>query len=195
MNNVIDLRKFKNPPADEKEQRLEMMNINMRNVVDLRYANNAPSPSVMRKRPSELEYAKNIMGNTNSEEKSNQEEKILIEQSVGEENFLTAEEIQQYVNPQRRQLLNLALIGTGAFVLGLIAKAFGFPNFFKPKVNKSEILATSLEPEKIKLESDFQKIEFQKEAEFKNWKVVERKKGELVFIDKEAREEVLILDL
>jgi len=113
------------------------------------------------------------------------EEKIEEKNVKEEETYLTEEDILEginsqnitHINPQKRQLLKFLLVGSGAFALGLLAKSLGFSGLF----SKSEI--------KSGLESVPQK-----EADFKNWRVIEQKE-QLVFIDKKTNEDILILDL
>ena len=117
------------------------------------------------------------------------EEKIEEKNAKEEETYLTEEDILEginsqnitHINPQRRQLLKFLLVGSGAFALGLLAKSLGFSGLFSKSELKSEI--------KSGLESGPQK-----EADFKNWRVIEQKE-QLVFIDKKTNEDILILDL
>jgi len=100
----------------------------------------------------------------------------------GEEKNAKEEEI-THINPQRRQLLKFILAGSGAFVLGLLAKSAGFSGLFSKSENKSGGSQTS-----SGLESGSQK-----ETDFKNWRVIE-KNNQVTFIDRKTNEEVLILD-
>lgn len=84
-----------------------------------------------------------------------------------------------YINPQRRQFLKFILVGSGAFILGLLTKSLGLSGLF----SKSKKTQTSSE-----LDS-----ELQTEKDFKNYTIVESN-NQTIFIDKKTNEEVFILD-
>ncbi len=75
------------------------------------------------------------------------------------------------VNPERRKFLKFLLIGGGAFLIGLLTRFLGPASkiFKKPGAEEPQ------------------------EKDFSNWRVVEQKE-KLIFIDKKANEEVMILD-
>lgn len=110
-----------------------------------------------------------------------------------QENYLTAKDIQDYnqksdpgkdqevSNPEKRKLLKFILLAGGGFILGRlfspVLKLFSPPDSRPAFDFSSEQQPTSLT----------------KESEFKNFKVVE-KNNKMVFVDKQANEEVLELD-
>ncbi len=94
-------------------------------------------------------------------------------QPIDEENCLTEEEVQEHMDPQRRQLLKFLLVGSGTFLLGLLTRFLGFD---------SKLFSDSKESEKSQIEKDFE-----------SWKIIEGK-NKIAFVDKKTGKEVLILD-
>jgi len=124
------------------------------------------------------------------------------------------------LNPERRNFLKLLLISSGAFLLGLLGRSFKpVTKFFSSssfEVNNASASpsggSAQVNPELLRLSDVSPLIEgsgpaspsmstdrqaggvkTEKETDFKNFKVIE-KKDSIVFIDKKANEEILILD-
>lgn len=122
------------------------------------------------------------------------------------------------VNSERRNFLKLLLISSGAFLLGLLGRSFKpVTKFFSGhsfEVNNASASPSRLEsakraggsaqagPEPFCSSDVSPLIEgsgpappkgHELETDFKNFKVIE-KKDSMVFIDKKANEEILILD-
>lgn len=112
------------------------------------------------------------------------------------------------VNPERRKFLKVLLIGGGGFLLGRLLKpitklfsssSFEVNNSFAqtgPPVDEagSDLLLRSSDVSPLIEGSGPAPPEGQEqETDFKNFKVIEKKES-MVFIDKKANEEILILD-
>jgi len=107
------------------------------------------------------------------------------------------------LNPERRNFLKLLLLGGGAFSLGLLGRSFKpVTKFFSGhsfEVNSSSAQVNSEPPcssdvsPLIKGSGPALPKGDEKEADFENFKVIEKKES-MVFIDKKANEEILILD-
>jgi len=167
MNNVIDLRNQEEEESVEEKENYLTIN----NVVDLR---NQKSEEIL------------------------EEKKEIIEGDEGGVEEERADEI----DTEKRKFLKFLLIGTGTFVLGALTRFLGIgsaPQFLKNyansenkeadfgdwKINEKE--GENLESEKLLVDKENEKVDFG------DWKI-DKRENELVFTDKKANEEILILD-
>lgn len=88
------------------------------------------------------------------------------------------------VNSDRRKFLKFLSLGGGAFILGFLTRSFG------PLSKLFSKSSFEISPDELKNQSN---SATQKETDYKNFKVIEKKES-MVFIDKKANEEILILD-
>jgi len=211
--NIIDLRNNKKEKSIEKENYLteidvlQYINSPKNNIINLRNLKNLKEKENIEKDYSASSNLKDNVVNSISQKK----EEILEweEEEKKEEQVVNSLQCINPVDIERRKLLKFLLIGAGTFILGALTRFLGIgstPQLLKNYANsESEKSLFDKENNKANLENqeinEKENLENEKllvnkenkEADFGNWKI-NKKNNELIFTDKKANEEVLILD-